>query len=58
MLPLSAAKINVLNEQQFERLFQFAQKVENMLNPLVPRAILEGHKFFSKFWRRIEGGRN
>ena len=36
MLPLSAAKINVLYEQQFERLFQFAQKVENLLYTISP----------------------
>ena len=28
------------------------------INPLVPRAFLEGHYFFSKFLGRIEGGRN
>ena len=28
------------------------------VKPLVPRVFLEGHCFFSKLWRRIEGGRN
>ena len=28
------------------------------LNPLVPRAFMEKHYFFSKLWRRIEGGKN
>lgn len=36
MVLLSVANTNVLNEQQFERLFQFAQKVENLLYTISP----------------------
>ncbi len=33
---LFVANINVLSEQQFEKLFQFAQKVENLLYTISP----------------------
>lgn len=36
MMPLFVAYVNVLYEQQFERLFQFAQKVENLLYTISP----------------------
>jgi hypothetical protein len=36
MILLSVANRSVLYEQQFERLFQFAQKVENLLYTISP----------------------
>ena len=49
-----------LEKRKFQSLISlgFLESLVQVIYPLVPRPFLEGQCFFSKFWRRIEGGKN